>query len=103
MSPRNITRSEFLRDGSCLAAGALLIHIATPGAAASAEPACQRASANKDPCAPHPGMTLRPYQLMCLICSVGSRLWKAWPPQVRMATGLPVWWAVCLMGWGWHD
>ena len=42
MSRRNVTRNEFLRDGSCLAAGALLVNIATPGAAAAAEPACQQ-------------------------------------------------------------
>jgi hypothetical protein len=72
MSPRNITRSEFLRDGSCLAAGALLVNLATPGAAASAEPACQPATANTDPGTAHPGMTLRPYQLLCLICSLGE-------------------------------
>lgn len=72
MSSRNITRSEFLRDGSCLAAGALLVNLATPGAAALTEPACQPAAGNRDPGTGHPGITLRPYQLLCLICRLGE-------------------------------
>jgi hypothetical protein len=72
MAARNISRSEFLRDGSCLAAGALLVKLATPGAAASAEPACQNTTEGRAPAAAHPGITLRPYQLLCLICSLGE-------------------------------
>lgn len=73
MSASKITRSEFLRDGSCLAAGALLVNLATPGAAASAEPACPGAVPNKEPGAAHSGITLRPYQLLCLICRLGEQ------------------------------
>lgn len=83
MSPRSVTRSEFLRDGACLAAGALLVNIATPGAAADPQTACQGAIAKESTCTVHPGITLRPYQLLCLICSLGEH--EALPQGGRLS------------------
>ncbi len=83
MSPRSVTRSEFLRDGASLAAGALLVNMATRGAATEPEPACQGASAKECTGTVHPGITLRPYQLLCLICSLGEH--EALPQGDRLS------------------
>ena len=73
MSELKITRSDFLRQGSCLAACAL--------AAGGIEslPAC--AGQGKPQSAA--GVTLRPYQLLCLICALGESDGPPKDPELR--------------------
>jgi len=66
MDERTLTRSEFLRGGSCLAAGAVLgAGVPSPGACGSSPCAAGDAGGRE-------ALTLRPYQLLCLICAVGE-------------------------------
>jgi hypothetical protein len=60
MSNRKISRSQFVRGGASLAAGALWCEQCALPAGAAAGPG-QR-----------PGLTLRPYQLLCVICALGE-------------------------------
>jgi len=71
MTKRKLTRSEFLRGGSTLAAGAIV------GAAAASPGVCQPSACSQSATCPAPGkrqatLTLRPYQLLCTICAVGE-------------------------------
>ncbi len=71
-----MTRSQFLRGSSCFAAGAILGRVIDPESARCEEEKCPNAlpaAAGKEQNAPkHPGLTLRPYQLLCAVCSLGQ-------------------------------
>ncbi len=60
MSQPKISRSEFVRGGTCLAAGTLLGNLVQTPAAP-----CQTGVAKPTPVA------VRPYQLLCTVCSLG--------------------------------
>ena len=83
MSGRNITRSEFLQEGCCLAAAAALgtfLNEAKAGDTQSdAGPAlpCQGPARGQD----RP-LAVRPYQLLCLVCSLGQH--EAGPNDSRL-------------------
>jgi hypothetical protein len=62
----DITRSQFLRGGSCLAAGAALGSILPCYYAHAAE------EGGKPTAPQHLAVTLRPYQLLCAVCSLGE-------------------------------
>ena len=76
MGEPEITRSQFLRGGSCLAAGAILSTAVVP------ETACGRqcdatGTESLSPCGPSAdglgtAMRLRPYQILCIVCSLGE-------------------------------
>jgi len=74
MTNCEMTRSQFLRGGSCLAVGTILGSILPCDGACSAEaPAATSAAAGDKPGTPqHPAMTLRPYQLLCAVCALGE-------------------------------
>ena len=71
-----ITRSQFLRGGSCLAAGAILGGVTGPECARCEEqkrpPAKSSAESREQGISKYPAMTLRPYQLLCVVCSLGE-------------------------------
>ena len=76
MAERVMTRSEFLRGGSTLAAGAVFGSMIVPECAHCDEQQCPSGTAtaegskqNVSKCA---GMPLRPYQLLCALCSLGE-------------------------------
>ena len=73
MSDTKITRGDFLRQGSCLAACALA------GGGLESLPAC--AGQGKPQSAA--GVTLRPYQLLCLICALGESDGPPKDPKLR--------------------
>ena len=89
MAEPEMTRSQFLRGGSCLAAGAILGGMTAPE--------CARCDEQKRPNGPptgegnrqnvpdYPGMTLRPYQLLCAVCSLGE---EASAPKDEKLDGL---------------
>jgi hypothetical protein len=72
MTNCEMTRSQFLRNGGCLMAGAVLSGI-LPGAPSGAQ-AAPASTAAGDPMNAPPGgaMRLRPYQLLCAICETGQ-------------------------------
>jgi len=74
MTNCEMTRSQFLRGGSCLAVGTLLGSILPGDGACSAEaPAATSAATGDQPGTPqHPAVTLRPYQLLCAVCALGE-------------------------------
>jgi hypothetical protein len=59
MTTKKPTRSEFLRDGSSLAAGAILVNIAAPGG----EPCRELTVGNGSKVAPRPGTPLSEFSL----------------------------------------
>ncbi len=69
MSEKKLTRSAFLREGSCLAAGAMLGQVAP----SHATPCGQVAA-----CATQSALAVRPYQILCTICRLGE---SGAPPQ----------------------
>ena len=75
MAGHRMTRSEFLRDGSCLAAGAMLGGVLAPECGRCEEhprrDAAPAAEGNR-PGASYSGMSLRPSQLLCAVCSLGE-------------------------------
>lgn len=75
MSQPKMTRGEFLRGGSCAAAGAILGNMILPQAASCQGP-CQAATLSTP--AACPGITLRPYQVLCIFCALGE---KGSPPK----------------------
>ncbi len=81
MSKPEITRNEFLRGGCCLAAGALVGNIlpAETAAAGQAKPQSSPGCQKPGTCA---AISLRPYQLLCLVCSFGED--AAGPKQGRL-------------------
>lgn len=76
MSDPEITRSQFLRGGSCLAAGAILGAAIMPEAAGGTE--CNAAAqtslsqGEQHPDRLESAMKLRPYQILCMVCSLGE-------------------------------
>ena len=50
MDRKGITRSEFLREGSCMAAGALFANVAAAGAADCQAAPCQQVRAGAGKC-----------------------------------------------------
>lgn len=76
MAAREMTRSQFLRNGSCLAAGAVLSGVATPAPARCEEQECPNVTSatdgNRQSAPKSSGMPLRPYQLLCAVCSLGE-------------------------------
>jgi len=76
MAERVMTRSEFLRGGSTVAAGAVLGTMIAPECAHCEEQQCPSGTAtaedNKQNVSKCPGMSLRPYQLLCAVCSLGE-------------------------------
>ena len=86
MSDPQISRGRFLRHGSCLAAATALGGVAGEGAASSGKakpqestgvPACK---AGREGC---PAMALRPYQLLCLVCSLGGDASASKDPRLK--------------------
>ena len=75
MADPRMTRSEFLRDGSCVAAGAMLGGLIAPECARCGEhprgDSAPTAEGDK-PGASYSGMSLRPSQLLCALCSLGE-------------------------------
>ena len=72
MSGTKITRGEFLRGGVCLATGTVLVNVVTPSA-----PACQGTCPGKGRAEGNPsldlgGVSLRPYQTLCIFCRLGE-------------------------------
>ena len=76
MAERVMTRSEFLRGGSTVAAGAFLGGMIATECAHCEEQPCPSATAtsegNKQNVCKCSGMSLRPYQLLCAVCSLGE-------------------------------
>jgi hypothetical protein len=68
MGERKISRSAFLREGSCLAVAAAG-GMAGNALASHAPPALACTGAA---CGPNCPLAIRPYQLMCLVCSIGE-------------------------------
>lgn len=71
MNEPEITRGEFLRSGCCLAAGAWISGLRS----AEAAPAGQGNTTSAPDCkklGDCPAIPLRPYQLLCLVCSIGE-------------------------------
>jgi hypothetical protein len=62
MSDREITRSQFLRGGSCLAAGAVINSVVHANPCGAADCTDSVAGAAR----------LRPYQLLCALCALGE-------------------------------
>lgn len=81
MSKPEITRGEFLRSGCCLAAGAWMTSILPAEAEAGDQAASKPSPAYKkaEACA---AISVRPYQLLCLVCSFGED--PAGPKQGRL-------------------
>jgi len=71
MSESSITRGEFLRTTPALAAGALL-GIACPAEESTCGHCPQSAAGGAVSSGSPAALRLRPYQLMCLICSLGE-------------------------------
>jgi hypothetical protein len=73
MAKPEMTRSQFLRGGSCSAAGAILGGMTAPKCARCEEHerpnATPNAEGNEQNAPKDPGMSLRPYQLLCSVCS----------------------------------
>jgi len=73
MAESEMTRSRFLRGGSCLAAGALL-----GGATAGGSESCREGQAQDSGAGQQGsggawgGIVLRPYQLLCIFCAFGE-------------------------------
>jgi hypothetical protein len=63
VSEKKLTRSVFLREGSCLAAGAMLAQVAP----CHATPCGQVAA-----CSTQSATSVRPYQILCTICRLGE-------------------------------
>jgi hypothetical protein len=73
MSKPKITRGEFLRGGSCAAAGAILGNMVLSDAAPCQGPCGAAAPAKPGACPALGKITLRPYQLLCIYCAVGEK------------------------------
>lgn len=71
MNESDITRGEFLRSGCCLAAGAWISGLGSADAAPAGQVGATSTSECGQPAA-CPAIPLRPYQLLCLICSFGE-------------------------------
>jgi len=76
MAERVMTRSEFLRGGSTVAAGAVLGGMIAPECAHCEEQQCPSGTAtaegNRQNAAECPALSLRPCQLLCAVCSLGE-------------------------------
>ncbi|MFH1267489.1 MAG: hypothetical protein ABIK89_17335 [Planctomycetota bacterium] len=76
MAEPEMTRNQFLCGGSCFAAGAILSGMMAPECAHCEEQQCPSGTAtaedNKQNVSKCPGMSLRPYQLLCAVCSLGE-------------------------------
>jgi hypothetical protein len=84
MNGQEITRSQFLRDSSRLAAGAMIGSVVPPCAAQTPKaesplPIVACRSATERCAAP---LTLRPYQTLCLFCALGQS--DSGPQQGRL-------------------
>lgn len=73
MDRKGITRSEFLREGSCMAAGALFANVAAAGAANCQAAPCQQVGAGAGRCGFPGGLAMRPYQVLCMFCRLGEQ------------------------------
>ena len=71
MTNCEMSRSRFLRGGSCLAAGTILGSILPRDGACSAE-APTAAAGDQPGTAQHPAVPWRPYQLLCAVCALGE-------------------------------
>lgn len=69
MSEKQLSRSAFLREGSFLAAGAVLANVAAAASAPCAGTCGQPAGGV---CSTSKGLTVRPYQVLCTICRLGE-------------------------------
>ena len=98
-----MTRSEFLRGSSTVAAGAVLGGMIAPECAHCEEQQCPSATAtaegNKQNAPKCPGMSLRPYQLLCAVCSLGEdasgpkdEKLKGILEKVRKSPDMPITW-----------
>ncbi len=73
MDRKGITRSEFLREGSCMAAGALFANVAATGAANRQAAPCPPVRAGAGRCGSPGGLAMRPYQVLCMFCRLGEQ------------------------------
>lgn len=73
MPETEMTRSRFLRGGSCLAAGALLGGATAGGSESRREGQAQESGAGQQGSGgAWGGIVLRPYQLLCIFCAFGE-------------------------------
>ena len=74
MTNCEITRSQFLRGGSCLAAGTILGNLLPGGTPSFAEaaPATSTTAGDKLRLPQEATLVLRPYQLLCAVCALGE-------------------------------
>ena len=85
MAGQKITRSEFLQKGSCVAAGAVLGSLVTPGAT-PCQSQCQGGSMSSKNDQATPAkvcpLAVRPHQLLCIVCALGEN--DAGPKDAKM-------------------
>lgn len=68
-----ITRNAFLRGGSALVAGTALGSLTGPACGRGEQPSCPVAARGAQPAAGKwPTLALRPYQLLCAVCTLGE-------------------------------
>lgn len=73
MNQPKMTRGEFLRGGSCAAAGAILSNMILPQAASCQGPCGAATPAKPVACTGLGNITLRPYQVLCIFCDLGEK------------------------------
>ncbi|MBI5821807.1 MAG: hypothetical protein HZA88_22775 [Verrucomicrobia bacterium] len=90
MKTHKISRTQFVREGACLAAGAFFSDVFAPQTACAQEnrPQCtsQPSGCPGTATAGKSGLTLRPYELLCLVCSLGEN--QGCPQNAKLAAAL---------------
>jgi uncharacterized protein YbjQ (UPF0145 family) len=71
MSDSKLTRSQFMRGGSCLAVGVVMANVA-PGTGVCSGTPCGQTEGMGSICGGQPALVVRPYQVLCTICRLGE-------------------------------